>query len=134
MNKNNLVTVVDQIGRVIVGEVVTDIKESVKLKNPAIIHIGQNPQSGQIQVQTIPYFFREFVAADSQKEGTTWKFLKSNIVEGDVQLDERLVSQYEKLFAAPIASATGASPVAGKSQGAAEVVKLFDDEDTSAKK
>ena len=79
-------------------------------------------------MQTIPYFFREFVAADSQKEGTTWKFLKSNIVEGDVQLDERLVSQYEKLFAAPIASATGASPVAGKSQGAAEVVKLFDDE------
>jgi len=126
MSKKNLVTFVDQIGRVIVGEVVADTKESVKLKNPAIIHIGQNPQTGQIQVQTIPYFFREFVSADSQKEGTTWKFLKSSIVEGDVNLDERLVTQYERLFTAPLAAAV---PGAGKSQGAAEVVKLFDDED-----
>jgi hypothetical protein len=126
MSNKNLVTFVDQIGRVIVGEVVTDTKESVKLKNPAIIHIGQNPQTGQIQVQTIPYFFREFVSTDSQKEGTTWKFLKSSIVEGDVNLDERLVTQYERLFTAPLASP---APVAGKSQGAAEVVKLFDDED-----
>lgn len=125
MSKKNLVTFVDQIGRVIIGEVVTDSKDSVKLKNPAIIHIGQNPQTGQIQVQTIPYFFREFISANQQKEGTTWKFLKSNIVEGDVELDERLVTQYERLFTAPIAPA----PAAGKSQGAAEVVKLFDDED-----
>ena len=57
----NVTTFVDHIGRVILGEVVSDTKDTLNIKNPAIVHIGQNPQTGQIQVQTIPYFFREFV-------------------------------------------------------------------------
>jgi len=123
----NVTTFVDHIGRVILGEVVSDTKDTLKIKNPAIVHIGQNPQTGQIQVQTIPYFFREFVAANAQKEGTTWNFGKDKIVTGDVELDSRLIEQYEKLFSG-VPQAVAPAPQQ-RSAGAdkAEVIKLFDE-------
>lgn len=123
----NITTIVDQVGRVIIGEVIEDGKINIKMKNPAIIHIGQNPQTGQIQVQTLPYFFREFLNPKTADKGTTWSFNKDKVVVGDVDLDERLVTQYERLFtAAPVAAP---QPAKGSSKGGAEVIKLFDDED-----
>jgi len=123
-NKNNLVTIVDQIGRVLLGKVVKSDNNTLTLNNPAIIHIGQNPQTGQIQVQTIPYFFKEFIDASQQEKGSNFTFKRANIVEGEVELDERLKTQYERLFsAAPVVA-----PATNKKVGA-EVVKLFDDED-----
>ena len=126
----NITTIVDQVGRVIIGEVVEDTKVNVRLKNPAIIHIGQNPQTGQIQVQTLPYFFREFLNPKTAEKGTTWSFTKDKIVVGEVDLDERLKLQYEKLFVAAPASAAAPQPAKNASnKGGAEVIKLFDDED-----
>lgn len=133
MSKTNVTSFVDHIGRVIIGEVVSDAKDTLKVKNPAIIHIGQNPQTGQLQVQTIPYFFREFVDPSKHKEGTTWYFGKDKIVTGDVSLDERLVEQYEKLFTGVPAQAVP-QPRSSGSTPKAEVIKLFDDEDDSSSK
>lgn len=134
MSKNTTRTVstfVDHIGRVILGEIVSDTKEVVKVKNPAIVHIGQQAQTGQLQVQTIPYFFREFVDPKNQKEGTVWAFNRNSIVFGDsIQLDPRLLEQYEKIFSAnpsPIISNAPVTNSSGKSK--AEVIKLFDDEE-----
>ena len=124
----NITTIVDQVGRVIIGEVIEDTKTNLKLKNPAIIHIGQNPQTGQIQVQTLPYFFREFLNPKTAEKGTSWSFTKDKIVVGEVDLDERLATQYERLFSAvPAAAQPAVQKNSGK--GGAEVIKLFDDED-----
>lgn len=122
----NVTTFVDHIGRVILGEVVSDTKDTLKIKNPAIVHIGQNQQTNQIQVQTIPYFFREFVAASAQKEGTTWNFSKDKIVTGEVELDARLIEQYEKLFTSTVMSAPAPQQRTAAADKA-EVIKLFDE-------
>jgi len=125
----NITTFVDQIGRVIIGETVEDTKDKLKVKNPAIIHIGQNPQTGQLQVQTIPYFFREFIAQSQQKEGSTWTFLKNNIVVGETEIDERLIEQYDRLSSATVTSAPVPATATGTQKpNKAEVIKLFDDE------
>jgi hypothetical protein len=134
MSKTNITSFVDHIGRVIIGEVVSDTKDTIKVKNPAIIHIGQNPQTGQLQVQTIPYFFREFVDPAKHKDGTVWNFGKDKIVTGDVTLDERLIEQYEKLFTGAPMQAVPQPRATGSAPNKAEVIKLFDDEDDSSSK
>jgi hypothetical protein len=132
--QQNLVTFIDHIGRTIVGEQVSSTKDSIKVKNPAIIHVAQNNQTGQIQVQTLPLFFREFINPDKHNEGTVWEFAKDKIIPGEVDLDPRLTSQYEKIFAPIDASAVVAAPrVANNTarkeskDGSAEVIKLFDE-------
>jgi len=124
-------TFVDHIGRVILGEVVSTTEDSVKVKNPAIVHIGQQPQTGQLQVQTIPYFFREFVDPKQQTQGTVWSFKKNSIVVGeDIKLDPRLLEQYEKIFSANPLPTSNPAPITNSSgKSKAEVIKLFDDEE-----
>jgi len=122
MSKQNIVTFIDHIGRTIIAEQHADSdKNKLVVKNPAIIHV-QPTQQGQLNVQTIPLFFREFVSEQTRNEGTVWAFRRDNIVEG-VQVDNepRLIDQYNKLFAGVVAGAPGVAPTAEK------VVKLFDE-------
>jgi len=116
---SNLITFIDHIGRTIIGENAgdTDNGASFLVKNPAIIHV-QPTQTGQLNVQTIPLYFREFIGEKSKENGTTWKYHYANVVVGtDVDNDPRLTDQYEKLWSAPVAAPT-AEP---------SVVKLFDE-------
>lgn len=115
---NNLITFIDHIGRTIIGENAGDVDSgaSFLVKNPAIIHV-QPTQQGQLNVQTIPLYFREFVGDKSKENGTTWKYHYANVVFGvDVDNDPRLTDQYSKLFTAPVAVANDP-----------QVVKLFDE-------
>jgi len=126
-----IITFVDQIGRTIIGELVEKAPSGEKatenefiVKNPAIIHVQPTPQ-GQLNVQTIPLYFRDFVSEKNKEEGTFWKYNRANCVMGiNVENDARLVDQYEKLFApmpAPI-------PVAQSNVGDQQkTIKLFDD-------
>ena len=119
---------VDSIGRTIVGELVSENKTSLEVKNPAVIHVQPNPQNGQLAVQLIPYFFKEFQAGN--KADSVWIFLKANITTGkDLQLDDRLVSQYTNMFSLietpPLPELIGADAAA--ITGQPPVVKLFDD-------
>ena len=117
MSETNLVTFIDHIGRTILATQVSVDKSTLTVKNPAIIHVQPTPQ-GQLNVQTIPLFFREFVGPKSKEAGTVWKFNLANIVLGeDIDNDSRLVDQYHKLFAAPVAT----------SQQNEKVIKLFDE-------
>lgn len=115
------VTFIDHIGRTIIGEIVdpsVDSGASFLVKNPAIIHV-QPTQQGQLNVQTIPLYFREFIGEKSKENGTTWKYHYANVVFGvDVDNDPRLVDQYTKLWTASVAAPT-AEP---------SVVRLFDEE------
>jgi hypothetical protein len=113
---SNIITFVDHIGRTIVGEQVESDKTTITVKNPAIIHVQPTPQ-GQLNVQTIPLYFKEFISDKNKAEGTNWKFNLANIVLGiDIENDSRLLEQYNRLFAA--VSTPSANP---------EVVKLFDE-------
>lgn len=122
MSDTNLITFIDHIGRTIIGENLgdTDNGNSFLVKNPAIIHV-QPTQQGQLNVQTIPLYFREFIGEKSKENGTTWKYHYDNVVVGtDVDNDPRLTSQYATLWSAPVAPV----PVAPPSDA---VIKLFDE-------
>jgi hypothetical protein len=121
MSEQNLITFIDHIGRTILATLVDQDKNSLTVKNPAIIHV-QPTQQGQLNVQTIPLFFREFVGEKSRTEGTVWKFNLATVVLGiDIDNDPRLVEQYVRLFsAAPIAQ-----PATGGTNE--QVIKLFDE-------
>jgi len=114
---NKIITFIDHIGRTIIAEEVENNDTALTVKNPAIIHV-QPTQQGQLNVQTIPLYFREFVSDRNKNSGTTWKFNKANVVLGvDVENDARLLEQYNRLF-------TAAPVTAGDDQ---KVIKLFDE-------
>jgi len=118
MSKENIITFIDHIGRTMLAILVDQDKTHLTVKNPAIIHV-QPTQNGQLNVQTIPLFFREFVGEKSKSNGTVWKFNLNTIVLGvEIDNDPRLVEQYNKLFSAPVATPAKES---------APVIKLFDE-------
>jgi len=119
----NIITFVDHIGRTLLAEFVEDVDNgaSFVVKNPAIIHV-QPTQQGQLNVQTIPLYFRDFVSEKNKTEGTKWKFHYASVVVGlNIENDQRLVDQYSKLFAEP----SVIQPAAAANDQ--KVVKLFDE-------
>jgi hypothetical protein len=120
-DEKNLTVFVDNIGRTLVGEETSSDKSTLTVKNPAILHVQPNQQTGQISVQLIPYFFKEF-----QKGGgdSTWVFNKANLtLADDMAMDDRLLSQYNNMFS-PLEIPNQPELVGA---GDAPVVKLFDD-------
>ena len=112
-------TIIDHIGRTVVGVAVKEDTKTITLHNPVIIHVQPDPQSGQLQVQSFPYIFMEFL---KDKDKNNWTFTKTAICTSDVQLDDRIITQYENINnpQPPIQSAATEDP---------EVIQLFDDDD-----
>jgi hypothetical protein len=100
--KEKHVVIIDQIGRNIIGKLVTESDTTITLNNPVIVFV-QPEQSGQIQVQSFPVFFFEFINKE-YREQNNWTYNKSNIVTSDVVLDERIISQYERINTPPVES------------------------------
>ena len=125
MSEKNHTVFVDSIGRAILGEVAEGPEDQVCVKKPVIIHVQPNQQTGQIAVQLIPYFFKEF---NTTEDDTVWKFPANSVVVSDgLALNEQLLSQYTNIVnAAPPAPATAQAP-----SKEPDVVKLFDDEEES---
>ena len=97
-NKKDLIVFVDNVGRNIYGELVSQEEKYFWVKNPAIINIVPNASNGQLQVQVLPYFFGEFLK-NKEEPKTVWKFsAKSVVVATELDLDEKLLSQYERMF------------------------------------
>ena len=119
--KDKIITIIDQIGRTVVGVLVKEDTKILTLNNPVIIHVQPDPQSGQLQVQSFPYIFMEFL---KDKDKNNWTFTKSTICTSDVELDDRIITQYNNINnpSPPIQSqsAAGEEP---------EVIKLFDDDE-----
>ena len=61
MADKQIKTIVDHIGRTVLGVLKEDTKDSVTLFNPVIIHVQPDQQTGQLQVQSFPYIFMEFL-------------------------------------------------------------------------
>jgi hypothetical protein len=123
MDQNKIVVFFDTVGRTILGERI-DAETNDKvlaIKNPAVVHIMPNQQTGQLQLQILPLFFKEFLA--EKDSGTLWKYNRENITEAvDVVFDFKLEAQYRQIF-----SATPAAPTPQQPQGSPEVIKLFDE-------
>ena len=122
MADKEIKTIVDHIGRTVVGKVTKETKDVITLFNPGIIHVQPDQQTGQRQVQSFPYIFMEFL---KDKDKNNWTFDKSSISVSDVQLDERIISQYENIN-------NPNPPIQEPQQGTGEepeVIKLFDDEE-----
>ena len=94
MADKEIKTIVDHIGRTVVGKITEETKDLITLFNPVIIHVQPDPQSGQLQVQSFPYIFMEFL---KDKEKNNWTFYKTAISTSDVDLDERIIAQYENI-------------------------------------
>jgi len=120
--ENKIVVFFDSVGRTILGEKLEDktTNQVLTIKNPAVVHIMPNQQSGQLQLQILPLFFKEFLA--DKDTGTVWNYNRANITEAvDVTFDFKLEAQYRQIFAA------GPAPAPQQPQGSPEVIKLFDD-------
>lgn len=123
MSEQNKITVFfDSVGRTVLGELVASEtnEKTLGVKNPAVIHIVPNQQTGQLQLQILPLFFKEFLA--DKDGGTLWRYKKDNIVEAvDLAFDFKLEAQYRQLFTATPA------PAPQQPQGNTDVIKLFDE-------
>tara|TARA_R110002020_G_scaffold297641_1_gene513420 strand:- start:50 stop:403 length:354 start_codon:yes stop_codon:yes gene_type:complete len=111
-------TIVDHVGRTVVGKVTKEDTKTITLNNPVIIHVQPNSQTGQLQVQSFPYLFMEFIKGEDKSQNN-WTYNKSAIAVSDVELEDKILEQYENINKPPSPIVTpGDEP---------EVIKLFDD-------
>ncbi len=124
MSDINIKILIDGTGRTIIGELVEDTETQIVLKNAATIYVQPN-EAGQLQVQTIPLFFKEFMTLDGREQGVDYRFNKSQVTEtnaGDI-LDNKLIIQYEKIKE----NITAPDEPQATPENTEDVVKLFDD-------
>lgn len=93
--KNKHVALIDHVGRSIIGKFVSETDTTITVNNPVILHC-QPEANGQLQVQSFPVFFFEFIAKDS-RDKNDWTYSKVSIVTSNVVLDEKILTQYEKI-------------------------------------
>lgn len=120
MEKQALKVFIDQTGRTIYGKVSREDDTHIYVDDPAQIYVQPTPQ-GQLNVQSIPLFFKEF----AKNQGpVTWCFRKDNITTNvNLELDDRLVAQYNNILNRSVDQpAAPAQP-----RGEAKVIKLFDE-------
>ena len=103
-NETKHVAILDHVGRTIIGEFKGETDNTLSIYNPVILHC-QPQQNGQLEVQTFPVFFFEFIDKTA-RESNTWTYSKSNIVTSDVVLDDRILSQYSKINTTPVETET----------------------------
>ena len=125
-NTPTLTTFLDSLGRTIIAEAVPSLTTDthVAVKNPVIVHIVPVGNNGQMTVQLLPVFFREFLA--DKTEDTTWRYNRATITEADtVVFDFKLTAQYQQMFSkSNLIVPPGAGEIAAPSE---DVVKLFDE-------
>ena len=89
------IAILDHVGRTIIGELVGETDATLSIYNPVILHV-QPQENGQLQVQTFPVLFFEFISKDF-RGSNTWTYNKSNIVTSDVVLTDLIIAQYSKI-------------------------------------
>ena len=117
--EQNVKVFLDHVGHTIVAEVVSTDKQTIKTKNPAILMAAPN-NNGQLTVQLIPVFFKEFIKASERENGVIFSYPLAKIVLSEVNLDERLLEQYINMFKAN-------APSAKAENKEAPTIKLFDE-------
>lgn len=117
----NIKVFIDHVGHTIVGEVLSSDK-TLEVKNPAVLIAAPNA-NGQLTVQLVPVFFKEFVKASKREDGVIFSYPIDKVVQSEAELDERLTEQYVNMFRPAQKSENKETPV----------IKLFDDEEEEKK-
>jgi hypothetical protein len=113
-NQTEIIALVDQVGRIVVGVETDQTDDTITLNNPVIVHVQPDPQNGQLQVQTFPYLFMEFIKGD--KTLNEWTFNKSAITTSNVKLTDQITAQYHAIN----------NPAPAPAPVDPDVIKLFD--------
>jgi hypothetical protein len=116
MEEKNIQIFIDHVGHTIVGEIVSSDKQTTSVKNPAVLIAAPN-NNGQLSVQLVPVFFKEFITLENRDNGSVFKYPSDKIVSSEIKLEARLVEQYVNMF-----------QVAKKQEPKeAPTIRLFDD-------
>jgi hypothetical protein len=121
----NITIFIDNVGRMIIGEKVqTKSKSSFPIKNPSVVNVQADQETGQISVQLLPYIFSEFLKSDA--ESPVWLFNRANITTSDnIHLDDRIVEQYIQIINNK--GVQSLPTTQNESTEEPEVIKLFDE-------
>ena len=93
--KEKHITLIDSVGRIIIGKFVSEDSNNITLHNP--VHLYVQPQEGgKIQVQSIPLFFFELIDED-KRDQNNWTFSKGSVVVSDIELNAGVMSQYQEI-------------------------------------
>ena len=117
-----IIAIVDQIGRTVVGVETGQTDDTLTLNNPVIVHVQPDPANGQLQVQTFPYLFMEFIEGDKQLN--EWTFHKAAITTSTVKLTEQITAQYHAI--------NNPAPAPAPAEEG-DVIKLFGADDEEVK-
>ena len=99
---NQLVVILDSIGRTIVGKRSAETDTILTLENPSVVIVQPNPSTNQIQLQLLPLFFKEFLSDKNQE--LVWNFNKGSITQsGPLVLGDQFVAQYENMWRSIVA-------------------------------
>lgn len=116
----NYITIIDNTGRNILGELAKETDTTVDILNPVMITV--QPQNNQFQVQLIPLFLAEFIAVNDAGRNFTYTYNKSNVAIGkNFNVDPRITAQYDKII-----EAANVSKPPVKQDAQPEVIKLFE--------
>lgn len=121
-----LTTILDAVGRTILGETVADKTNDtvLALKNPVVLNVVPQDQSGKMSVQLLPIFFREFLP--DKTSDVVFLYKKNNVTETDIEtIDFRLGAQYSQMFNKNNVFVPPAEPSPG--QPGNSVINLFDE-------
>lgn len=113
----NIKVFIDHVGHTIIAEVISSDK-TLNVKSPAILIASPN-SNGQLTVQLVPVFFKEFIKQDKREDGSLFSYPLDKIVISEVELDERLLEQYVNMFKSVQKNENKETPV----------IKLFDEEE-----
>lgn len=128
MINENLVAFLDQVGRTIFGEKVTDPdvlgarinnKNILVIKNPVVVHISQKP-TGEMALQLLPIFFKEFLENKDEDVNFTYNLDSITLIDV-VNFDSKLHANYRGMFSNIVVPDDSTIP-SGKG-----VIKLFDE-------
>jgi hypothetical protein len=114
--QDNIQVFIDHVGHTTVGEVYADSGSHLKVRNPAILLASPN-SNGQLTVQLVPVFFKEFITLEKRDNGSVFNYPKDKIVTSEIALESRLLEQYVNMF----------QTVKKEEPKQAPTIKLFDE-------
>lgn len=97
MEQTNIKVFIDHVGHTIVGQIVDSNSKTTKVKNPAVLIASPN-NNGQLSVQLVPLFFKEFIQIEKREDGSVFNYNTDKIVLSEIELEGRLIEQYVNMF------------------------------------
>jgi hypothetical protein len=93
--KEKIITIIDHIGRTLIGVESGRTDTTLTLKNPVILHVEMG-QQGNISFHPFPLFFFELQDKDT-RHLNNWTFTLANIVVSDIELSQTVQDMYGKI-------------------------------------